>query len=203
MFSFFAFILISGQIIDFTTDATSTDKVPLDTHRSGIGTKTINVGTKRPTRRPSNDTITSSKSTSNKTNTGLNALTILLITVFILLLVFVLLLIVRRYFNAKKWNSNRSTLDTHSIKYISDKKLNKSHIDMNAENAHNCEKANSESSQRQNGDCDSQIDANSIEYEQNKNKSNMLNRVKKQLCRPTLLAAAGRYRKFNNVETYD
>lgn len=183
-------------MIDFTTDTSSTDYETMDTHQNRIGTQAVKMVTLMPT---SHLTRLPSKSPSNKMQIGLIAMKILVVTVFILLLTFILLLIVRRYFNARKWNSSGATLNTHSIKYISDKQLNKIHIDMNAENAQNCEKINSEPGQRHNCEFENQIDANDDENEQNKGKTKMFDRVKKQLCRPTLLAAAGRYRSLKET----
>lgn len=183
--------LILGQMIDFTTDTISTDYY-----------ESINGNKNMPSNRMSTEatTMLPSKSASNKMQIGMIAMKILVVTVFILLLSFLLLLIVRRYFNARKLNSNNSsTFNTHSIKYISNKQLNKIHIDMNAENANSCEKADSEICQRPGSECESQIDANVNENEQNKNKANILNRVKRQLFRPTLLAAAGRYCKLKET----
>lgn len=198
----FSLRFFPGQMIDFTTDTISTDYESIDSYQSTSINRNSIGAIKRVSLISSNFTSSISPS-STKVHIGLTAMNILVIMIFILILTVVLLLIVRRYFNAKKWNSsNNDNLNTHSIKYISDKQFNKIHIDMNAEDALNCEKEYIDPCQRHSNEFESNDNPNKDENEQNKMKTNIFDRVKRQLSRPTLLAAAattGRYRNLNET----
>lgn len=180
--------------MDFTTDTISSDYESIDTHQSAPLMRTNTEPIKMVTLMPSSNHTTSTSSSTKF------AMKFLVITVLILLLTLVLLLIVRRYLNAKKWNSNDGTSNAHSIKYVSDKQSNKVHIDMMAEDALNCEKEHIDPNQRRSKECESNGDADAHEDKQYNARGNIFDRVKKQLCRPTLLAAAATTPRYRNLD---
>lgn len=151
----------------------------------------------------SNFTSIALKSSTQNVQTGSIATNILVIILCIMLITIVLLLVVRRYFSgARKCNTNNDTLNTHSIKYISDKQLNKIHIDTNAEDVLDYEKDQIDPHQLHNSECESNLDVNEDKTESIKTKNNIFDRVKHQLCRPTILAApatTARYRNLNET----
>lgn len=188
--------LLSGQTIDFATDTISTDYESTDTHRSVplkiISTEAIRMVTLMP---PSN--LTSSTTPSTKKPIRWITLKTLVITAASAVISVVLLLLARKYFNARKSNSSQNTSNTHSIKYISNKQINKIHIDMSAEDALNYGKERIESSECEG---DGNGNAMDVEHKQINTNGNIFNRVKRQLCRPTLLAAAATTPRYRNLD---
>lgn len=131
---------------------------------------------------------------------GWTTLKMLVITAIILLLTVVLLLLARRYFNSRKTNSSQNNFNTHSIKYISDKQFNKIHIDMGAEDALNHEKERNGACQRHSSECEGNGNVIGVEHTEIITNANIFNRVKRQLCRPTLLAAAATTPRYRNLD---
>lgn len=193
--------LPSGETIEFATDTITSNSESMDIHRSeplkSISTEAIRMVTLEPL-----SNLTNSTATSMKKPIRWITLKILVITAFILLLTAVLLFLVRRCFNSRKRkaNSSQTTSNTHSIKYISGKQFNKIHIDVNAEDALNCEKERIDAFEQHRNECETNRNAIGVEYEQIVTIGNIFNRIKRQLCRPTLLAAAATTARYRNLD---
>lgn len=159
----------SGQQIDSVTETIPTD------YQSMYVTESIKIVTLMTLKSPPK-------------HIGFITMQTFTIAVCISLLTLILLLIARKYFNARRTARRSAALDTRSIKYISNKQLNKIHIDMGDENAQNDD--------RHRNNSESGIDAN--ENQKTKINVNIFDRVKQRIYRSTA-SVAGRYSNLNET----
>lgn len=133
-----------------------------------------------------------SKSMSTKMQIALSPMKLFVILLF----TFLLLLFVRKYFNVAKWNGNNAACNIHSIKYVSNKQLNKINIDTNAEEANAIENVDNDRQHICSSEFESKVDINEHQNEYNKNRNNIVDRIKGRVYRWTALMSE-RYRNLD------